>query len=67
MVECSPASKRAINEVVEILKKQGHELVEVEIPDSREIIASYLIEMAANGGKSFREILASEKEIAEYT
>ena len=33
IIEASPASQRAVEEVVALLKEQGHELISVEIPN----------------------------------
>lgn len=35
--ECHPAGKRAVKEVVEALKKEGHTLIPVDIPNAKEM------------------------------
>ena len=37
-LEASPASQRAVEEVAQILREQGHEVVPVSIPDIGPII-----------------------------
>ena len=66
-VECPPASKRAIDEVMVMLKEGGHEVVEVAIPHSDEIVGEFVVEGSAAGSQGVREMLEGEKEIPECT
>jgi len=49
----SPANQRAVAEAVEALKKQGHELVEVEFPNSEELILIFIELFSCEGNAQF--------------
>ena len=59
-MESTQASHRAIDETIEILKKEGHTVKEVSIPNASEIILEFFVEVSANGGSMYREMLAGE-------
>ena len=50
-----------------MLKEGGHEVVEVAIPHSDEIVGEFVVEGSAAGSQGVREMLEGEKEIPECT
>ncbi len=67
MIESTPASQRAVNEVVEFLRKEGHELEEIEVPNEREIITCFMREVSGEGGlETFHDMLEGEELVGEY-
>ncbi|KAJ3757694.1 amidase signature domain-containing protein [Lentinula raphanica] len=49
--KASPACTRAVMEVVEVLKGQGHECVEIELPDVTDCLEIYLALISSDGYK----------------
>lgn len=64
----SLASRRAVNEVVEILKQQGHTIIPVKIPNIEDIINVMISAVMAEGGlKGFNEMLNGEPMLEIYS
>lgn len=58
LIEPTPAVRRAVVETVAFLKKEGHELVEVSIPNEQELIYSLYTELLSEGDmQSFEDML----------
>lgn len=58
MSEATPASSRAIDECVIILKELGYEVVEVKIPNDVDLVQEYIAELSAEGKvRGFMELL----------
>ncbi|KAJ3851791.1 amidase signature domain-containing protein [Lentinula lateritia] len=49
LIRSSPANRRAVEEAVAALRKQGHECVEIEIPDATEAMEIFLGLTSADG------------------
>ena len=63
-MECVPTCKRAIRESVEHLKKQGHDLIEVRMPDEKGLIQALVAEISSEGGlKCFKDCTGRERVI----
>ena len=68
MIEPTPAARRAVVETVAYLKKEGHEVVEVSIPNETELIYSLYTELLGEGDfASFNSALEGEDLVGEYT
>lgn len=63
LLEATPASQRAVEEVAEILQRQGHQIVNVQIPDLEQIVEEFYIWYQAEGNfRSLEEFLQGEEE-----
>ncbi|KAJ3790424.1 amidase signature domain-containing protein, partial [Lentinula aff. detonsa] len=49
LIKSSPANKRAVEEAVAALRKEGHECIEIEIPDATEAMEIFLGLTSADG------------------
>ncbi len=69
-VDFSPtslANQRAVEEAVQALKKQGHQLVEVELPNAEELILVFFEIVSAEGDAQFlKDGTLGEKTIPDY-
>jgi len=62
-----PANQRAVEEAVEALKKQGHQLVEVEFPNAEELILIFMELVSCEGDARFlQDGCQGEKVIEDY-
>ncbi|KIK55153.1 hypothetical protein GYMLUDRAFT_48114 [Collybiopsis luxurians FD-317 M1] len=47
--KAAPACRRAVSETIEALRREGHECVEIEIPDTTEYLKTFLALVSADG------------------
>ena len=67
LFHATDASIRAVEESVTALKKRGHEVIEVQVPDFEKIVSTtYGILLAEGDAKSLKEALKGERPLPSY-
>ena len=63
----SPANRRAVKEAADALKKRGHEIIELQLPNLKKVTLAYFALMSAEGKmRSFFAALKGEALMKEY-
>jgi amidase len=57
-IPAAPACRRAVLEVVEALRRDGHECVVFTVPNATEVIATFFQLLSADGGKTLKKNLS---------